>query len=82
MKCACCGRKKKLLESYEDLGKGGCVCKECSILIYKIHDAVTEKDIKGYEELVNEIRSFAEKYSTKEYIEWFESDYLQRNKME
>lgn len=43
MKCACCGRKKKLFESFENLGKGGEVCEDCSDIMYRIHDAVTEQ---------------------------------------
>ena len=80
MNCACCGRKKKMFESFEDLGKGGCVCVQCSDIMYRIHDAVTEKNKGIYSEQVAIIRSFGEKKkSTSEFIKWFEEDFMKRN---
>lgn len=43
MKCSCCGRKKKLMDSFENLGGRVDVCVDCSDLLYRIHDAVSEK---------------------------------------
>lgn len=80
MKCSCCGRKKKLLESFEDIGKGGNVCVECSDLLYRIQDAVTEKDKKTYWEKVGQVKSYIkEKKSMDEFEKWFMDDFLKRN---
>lgn len=83
MKCACCGRKKKIMESFENLGDGGDVCVECSDIMYKIHDAVTEKQNEVYKSLVAEINEYiTKKKSTKEFQEWFLNNYLKRNNFE
>ena len=49
MRCSCCGRKKKMFESFENIGKGGYICVDCSDILYRIHDAVTEKQKEEYE---------------------------------
>lgn len=80
MKCSCCGRKRKIMESFEDIGKGGSVCVECSDILYRIHAAVTEKDKMTYDEKVNLIKSNKkENKSANEFEKWFMDDFLKRN---
>lgn len=81
MKCDCCGRKKKIMESFENLGKGGNVCKECSDLLYRIHDAVVEKNKEDYANYSEQVRKDFEKTSNKEFEQWFEKEYMERNHM-
>lgn len=68
MKCACCGKKKKLLESFEELEKDINICVDCSKVLYKYQDAVREKDEEESKKLVDEIRG---KKNEITFIEWF-----------
>ncbi len=80
MKCACCGRKKKLFESFENLGKGGEVCEDCSDIMYRIHDAVTEQQKEEYNLHVESVNAYIEKKkSTADFADWFRNDFMKRN---
>ncbi len=68
MKCACCGKKKKLLESFEELEKDINICVECSKILYKYQDAVKEKNEEDSKKLLDEIKG---KKSEKSFIKWF-----------
>ena len=68
MKCACCEKKKRILESFEELDKDISICVNCSKIIYKYQDAVKEKNVKDSQKLLDEIKS---KKSKKEFLEWF-----------
>lgn len=68
MKCACCGRKKKLLESFEELDKDIYICVNCSKSLYKYQDAVKEKNVEESKKLLDEIKT---KNSEKKFAEWF-----------
>lgn len=82
MKCACCGRKKKLLESFENIGKGGSVCVDCSDILYRIHDAVTEKNIEEYKLRKKSIDDMVQKKkATEDFKAWFDTDFIKRNPM-
>lgn len=81
MKCSCCGRRKKIMESFEDLGKGGSVCVECSDILYRICDAVAKKEKSIYDEKVDQIKSYAkENRAAAEFKTWFAEDFLRRNR--
>lgn len=83
MKCSCCGRKKRLLESFENLGEGGDVCVDCSDLLYRIHDAVTEKQKDVYDQNIKLINNFIDKKkASEEFGKWFKDNYLKRNILE
>lgn len=83
MKCSCCGRKKRLMESFENLGDGGNVCVDCSDIIYKIHDGVTEKKKDIYETSVKSINKYIDKkQASKEFAEWFKNNFMKRNEFE
>lgn len=80
MKCACCGRKKKLFESFENLGEGGEVCETCSDIMYRIHDAITERQKEEYDLYVKSVRSYIEKKkSSANFANWFERDFMKRS---
>ena len=80
MKCACCGRKKKLLESFENLGEGGDVCVDCSDIMYRIHDAYTEKNRDEHKIQVKKIEKYFEKKKASDaFIKWFMDDFMKRN---
>ncbi len=80
MKCSCCGRKKKLMESFENIGEGGDVCVDCSDLLYRIHDAVTEKQKDVYDQNIKSINNFIDKKkASEEFGKWYKDNYLKRN---
>lgn len=80
MKCACCGRKKKLLESFENLGRGGEVCEDCSDIMYRIHDAVTEQKEEEYDLRVKSVSKYIdEKKASAAFAKWFVDDFMKRN---
>ncbi len=68
MKCACCGKKKKLLESFEELEKDIDICVECSKILYKYQDAVKEKNAEESKKLIDEIKA---KKNEKKFVDWF-----------
>ncbi len=68
MKCACCGKKKKFLESFEELEKDINICVDCSKVLYKYQDAIKEKNAEEADKLLDEIKG---KKSEKSFVEWF-----------
>ena len=81
MTCTCCGRKKKILESFENIGSGGDICVDCSDILYRIHDAYTEENRDEYDRNVESVLKFKEKKSSAEFTKWFEQDFMKRNKL-
>lgn len=80
MRCACCGRKKKLFESFENLGKGGAVCVDCSDIMYRIHDALIEKQKEEYDLQVKAVNTYIkQKKASADFAKWFEDDFMKRN---
>lgn len=80
MRCACCGRKKKLFESFENLGKGGAVCVDCSDIMYRIHDALIEKQKEEYDLQVKAVNNYIQqRKASVDFVKWFEDDFMKRN---
>ena len=57
MRCDCCGRKKKLFESfasvkYKQIQMNFCV--DCNDLAYKVRDDANEHNIRSYDKHLNE----------------------------
>jgi hypothetical protein len=52
------------LESFENIGEGGDICVECSDLLYRIHDAVTEKQKDIYFQNIESVNNLIEKKKT------------------
>jgi len=72
MVCDCCGRKKKLFESYAAIAiKQGKLnlCVECNDLAYKVRDDANELNKNGFEKHMKEWKRRAKKPS-ESFIEW------------
>ena len=79
MKCACCGRKKRLFESFENLGKDLDVCVDCSDMMYRIQDAYKDNNKTEFDAQVKELKTYSErKKATQIFEKWFEEDFLKR----
>ena len=68
MKCACCGRKKKIFESFEELEKDVNICVDCSKILYKYQDAIMQKNVDESNKLLAELKA---KKIEKIFAEWF-----------
>lgn len=68
MKCACCGRKKKIFESFEELDKNLNICVDCSKSLYKYQDAVKDKKAEEANSILEEIKA---KKNDAAFTEWF-----------
>lgn len=58
MKCDCCGRKKKLFESFAEVKDGKTVlhlCVVCNDLFYKLRDAAAEDDRPAFDNAMAEL---------------------------
>lgn len=79
MKCSCCAKKRKVFESFEQLGVGGEVCAQCSDLMYRVQDAYTEGEKETFNILVERIRDYeTQKKSSGDFIKWFNEIFLDR----
>lgn len=73
MNCSCCGRRKKLFESFEAISPRIDVCVECSTLLYKLRDYNAVNNEKEKENCMELITKRKNNKSTKEFEEWFSS---------
>ena len=72
MNCDCCGRKKKLFESFAKISEKNIeinLCVKCNDLMYKIRDAYNDGDKEKYKDYNNIIDNH-KKDSKNEFIEW------------
>ena len=70
MNCSCCGKKRRFLESFEELDTDISICVDCSKLLYKYQDYMKEQSFENAEEVLETIKR--KKYS-KEFETWLES---------
>ena len=70
MKCSCCGRKRRFLESFEELGTGLNICVDCSKLLYKYQDYRKEQNLEDAAIILESIKG---KKHTKEFEAWLNS---------
>ena len=74
MKCECCGRNKKMFESF-DIVKGKTVelhlCSKCNDLCFKIRDFAKLKNINEFNKALKGIDSFSDNHS-KGFQQWFQ----------
>lgn len=79
IKCNCCGKRKRFLESFEEITIGTDVlyiCKKCSTIIYKIRDAVKyDQDNKDTLIAVLEERMCKDSF---EFKKWFQNRILKK----
>lgn len=71
MNCSCCGRRKKLFESFESISSEIDVCVECSTLLYKLRDYKMENKEEEILEYIKKIGKRMENKSTKQFDKWF-----------
>lgn len=72
MVCDCCGRKKKLFESFATVQiKGGQLnfCVDCNDLAYKVRDDANEMNKDGYNLHLEQWKKRAKKPS-ENFVEW------------
>lgn len=80
MKCSCCGKKRRLFESFENIGAGGAVCVRCSDILYRIHDAKTDNQKEEYNLKLNEVNKYiGQGKASSEFKIWFLNDFMKRN---
>lgn len=70
MNCSCCGKRKGLFESYEELDEKVFICVNCSKKLYKYKDFVNEKNDVESKIMLNEIKN---KKMSPEFVKWLES---------
>lgn len=66
MKCDCCRRKKKLLESFAEVKDGKTtlrLCVDCNDLFYKLRDAANEDDSQEFDNVMTELNKKMKKSS-------------------
>lgn len=73
MKCDCCGRRKKLFESFERISNNLNVCVDCSTLLYKYKDSKNEETQDNSDEIKKLIEDRKKQKASKEFNKWFES---------
>lgn len=72
MVCDCCGRKKKLLESFATVQAKNCqlnFCAECNDMAYKVRDDANEINKDAYYLHLKQWKKRAKKPSTS-FLEW------------
>lgn len=66
MRCDCCGRKKKLFESFAEVKDGKTtlhLCVDCNDLFYKLRDAATEDDRLEFDSILADLKKKMKKGS-------------------
>ena len=66
MKCDCCGRKKKLFESFAEVKDGKTtlhLCVDCNDLFYKLRDAASEGDRLEFDSVMADLKKKMKKGS-------------------
>ena len=72
MVCDCCGRRKKIFESFAAVKLGQTqmnFCVDCNDLAYKIRDDANEQNSDSYEKHLKEWKKRAKK-PTETFLEW------------
>lgn len=72
MKCDCCGRKKKLFESFAEVKDDKTVlhlCVDCNDLFYKLRDAAAEDDRPEFDSVAADLEKRMRK-SSAELKDW------------
>lgn len=66
MKCDCCGRKKKLLESFVEVKVSKTalhLCVDCNDLFYKLRDAASKDNRQEFDSVMTELNKKMKKSS-------------------
>lgn len=67
MKCSCCGKAKKLFESFEKLDKNVSICVECSKELYKYQDSKHDKNEVAAAKILGKIKKEG---NSPEFTKW------------
>lgn len=73
MKCDCCGKRKKLTESYEEIKADNSklhLCVDCSNDLYNMRDSIKEGNTEEYEQRKSKLEKKAKKASAI-FNEWY-----------
>ena len=71
MRCDCCGRRKRLFESYEKVEPNINVCVECSTLLYKIRDAEEAGKREETLNIESKLKKKMTNKATREFEKWY-----------
>lgn len=83
MKCDCCGKKKRLFESYAaiKLSSGQLyLCASCNDLMYKLRDAEKDNDKEAFDSYRDQLEQKSDNAASKRFVQW--SNSLLQNWME
>ena len=75
MKCDCCGRKKKLLETFASVDNGNkklTLCVDCNDLLYKLRDAADEGTANEFQSIQQSLTSRMEGKASEDFQAWSE----------
>ena len=76
--CSCCGKKKRLLESFEELDTNVKVCVECSKKLYKYQDAVREGNKDEADKLLKKVSNAKNTEEFKKWLEEFKKRFVKK----
>lgn len=71
MRCSCCGKRKRIRESYESIGPGLDICVDCSQLLYLLKDAAKAEDTKLMDSINAKIAERGNGSMTEAFYDWF-----------
>ena len=71
MNCSCCGRKKKLFESYETIDNNINICIDCSQLLYRIRDASNAHDFSTVSLLKKQLSQKSANKMSDDFQSWY-----------
>lgn len=75
MRCSCCGKRKKLFESFEKITQDVNVCVQCSTLLYKLKDSLADNDNELAEQIMEKIKQAANSTASPHFTSWFNDKY-------
>ena len=75
MRCSCCGKRKKLFESFEKITQEVNVCVQCSTLLYKLKDSLADNNNELAEQIMEKIKQAANSTASPHFTSWFNGKY-------
>ena len=80
MNCSCCGKKRRLFESFTRVEDGNYrfdICGRCGDILYAIKGAKAEGATSVFSELTAQIESRMKKGSSSDFSQWYRDMYSQ-----
>ena len=81
MRCDCCGRRKRLFESFAEVKTGKKnlnLCVDCNDLFYKLRDAAAEDNKQEFDNVMAELNKRMKKSSTE--LESWATEFFEKQK--